>query len=98
MWLLYEVEEECYVDLVLRTFLRRMIDLLCGFRRHDHPISLNGEFRKDLQWWIDFVEDLNGPNFFLLPALVMADLHVTLDAAGAIGYGAFYQRQWFNQL
>lgn len=31
-----------------RTFLRRMIDLLCCFRRRDHPIRLNAEFHLDL--------------------------------------------------
>lgn len=75
-----------------------MIDLLSGFRRRDHPIRLNSEFRKDLQWWIDFVQAWNGTNFFLLPALVpVADLQVTSDAAGAVGYGALYQWEWFNQ-
>ena len=32
------------------TFLRRMIDLLCCFRRWDHLICLNSEFHLDLQW------------------------------------------------
>ena len=31
-----------------RTFLRRMIDLLCCFRTKDHPIRLNQEFHHDL--------------------------------------------------
>ena len=33
-----------------RTFLRRMIDLLCAFRSPSHPIRLNTEFRRDLAW------------------------------------------------
>ena len=32
-----------------RTFLRRMIDLLCCFRKRDHPIRLNKEFHRDLR-------------------------------------------------
>ena len=38
-----------------RTFLRRMIDLLCCFCRRDHPIRLNAEFHLDLLWWHEFL-------------------------------------------
>lgn len=34
-----------------RTFLRRLIDLLCCFRNRDHPVRINRKFRQDLQWW-----------------------------------------------
>ena len=34
-----------------RTFLRRIINLLCTFRCDDHPIHLNQEFHLDLTWW-----------------------------------------------
>lgn len=39
-----------------RTFLRRMIDLLCAFRSPSHPIRLNVEFRRDLAWWLEFMQ------------------------------------------
>ncbi len=69
------------------------------FRNPDHPIRLNAAFRLDLQWWIDFVEEWNGTKFFLLPGLMpLADLWVTSDAAGSIGYGAVYHQQWFNHV
>ena len=31
-----------------------MINLLCAFRRDDHPIHLNQEFFLDLAWWQEF--------------------------------------------
>ena len=34
-----------------RTFIRRMINLLSCFRKHDHQVRLNCEFRRDLEWW-----------------------------------------------
>ena len=37
-----------------RTFLRRMINLLCCFK--DHPIWLNKEFHLDLQWWAHLLD------------------------------------------
>ena len=88
----------CLVVWPGRTFLRRMINLLSAFRSRDHPIRLNVEFRLDLLWWIEFIEEWNGTSFFLLPGLMpVADLFVTSDAAGSTGYGALYRQQWFNQ-
>lgn len=80
-----------------RAFIRRMIDLLACFRRKDHPIRLNREFRLDLQWWVRFLAEWNGVTFWQFPGLSsQPDVEVTSDASGAIGYGAFYLNQWFN--
>lgn len=80
-----------------RTFLRRMIDLLKLFKRGDHPIRLNVEFRRDLQWWLKFFNQWNGISFFLIPSLVPPPtVCVGSDASGAIGYGAYLGAQWFN--
>ena len=46
-----------------RTFLRRMINLVCGVRQPDHPIRLNLEFKRDLAWWLEFFRDWNGRSF-----------------------------------
>ena len=79
-----------------RTFLRRMIDLLCCFRRRDHPIRLNHEFKLDLQWWQQFLSSWHGVGFWLFPGMSAAtDLEVTSDAAGSVGFGAYSQGQWF---
>lgn len=80
-----------------RTFLRRMIDLLRCFRNDDHPIRLNGEFKKDLQWWLEFFHQWNGISFFLLPSLEPPPtVCIGSDASGTIGYGAYVDSQWFN--
>ena len=79
-----------------RTFLRRMIDLLCCFRRRDHPIRLNREFHLDLRWWHQFLADWHGVSFWLFPGLLPeADVEVSSDAAGSLGYGAYLKGQWF---
>ncbi|XP_068691526.1 uncharacterized protein [Montipora foliosa] len=81
---------------VCPTFLRRMIDLLCCFRRRDHPIRLNREFHLDLLWWHQFLEDWHAVSFSLFPGLLPeADIEVSSDAAGAFGYGAYMKCQWF---
>ena len=52
-----------------RTFLHLMIDLLCCFRRKNHPIRLNNQFHLDLQWWHKFLSDWHGISFWLFPGL-----------------------------
>ena len=79
-----------------RTFLRHMIDLLCCFRAKDHPIRLNQEFYCDLLWWHHFLDQWHGVSFWLFPGLSPAtDLEVSSDAAGSLGFGAFFKGQWF---
>ena len=80
-----------------RTFLRRMIDLLCCFRKRDHPIRLNTEFHLDLLWWHKFLSAWHGVSFWLFPGLSAAtDVEVTSDAAGSLGYGAYLGNEWFS--
>ena len=80
-----------------RTFLRRMLDLLCCFRTRDHPIRLSSEFRLDLQWWHDFLTSWHGVSLWLFPGMsAPTDVEVTSDAAGSLGFGAFYNNEWFS--
>ena len=55
-----------------RTFLRRMINLLCAFRREDHPIRLNQEFRRDLTWWRELFQTRDGLCFFCMPTWALS--------------------------
>ena len=79
-----------------RAFLCGMIDLLCCFRTKDHPIRLNQEFHCDLLWWHQFLDQWHGVSYWLFPGLSPTmDLEISLDAAGSLGFGAFFQGQWF---
>ena len=49
-----------------RTFLRRMIDLLCCSRTRDHPIRLNQEFHRDLLRWHQFLDQWHDVSFWLI--------------------------------
>ena len=80
-----------------RTFLRRMIDLLGCFRKKDHPIRLNKEFHRDLQWWHQFLVDWHGVNFWLFPGNTpTAGVEVSSDAAGSLGFGVYLEGMWFT--
>ncbi|KAK3731886.1 hypothetical protein QZH41_008988, partial [Actinostola sp. cb2023] len=55
------------------------------------------EFHLDLQWWHQFLASWHGVNFWLYPGMPQTyDLEVTSDAAGVIGFGAFYKDEWFK--
>ena len=86
--LIGHLHHACKVAPQGRTFLRRMIDLLCAFRLDDHPIRLNQEFRRDLfQTW-------DGPSFFCMPMWApIPEFQVSSDAAGSLGYGAIFNTQ-----
>ena len=45
-----------------------MINLLCAFRRDDHPIGLNQEFFLDLAWWQEFFQSWNNCSFLQYPS------------------------------
>ena len=73
-----------------------MINLLCTFRRDDHPIRLNQEFHRDLTWWQELFRSWEGLSFFLMPTWApLLDFQVSSDAAGSLGYGAIFNNQWF---
>ena len=73
-----------------------MINLLCTFRRDDHPIRLNQEFHRDLTWWRELFQSWDGLSFFFMPAWApLPDLQVSSDAAGSLGFGAIFNIQWF---
>ena len=79
------------------TFLRRMIDLLGCFHKKDHPIRLNKEFLRDLQWWHQFLVDWHGVNFWLFPGNTpTAGVEVSSDAAGSLGFSAYLEGMWFT--
>ena len=78
-----------------RTFLRRMINLLSAFRRDDHPIRLNKEFRLDLGWWRKFFHSWPGCSFLLSPQWApLPEFHISSDASGSLGFGAIFATEW----
>ena len=84
--LIGHLHHACKVAPQGRTFLRRMIDLLCAFRRDDHPIRLNQEFRRDLTWWRELFQTWDGLSFFCTPTWApLPDFQVSSDAAGSLG-------------
>lgn len=78
-----------------RAFLRRLISLSKGITQPHFKIRLSAGAKLDLRTWLEFLIHFNGVSAFLdrewelSPAL---DLYT--DAAGSIGFGAYFQGHW----
>ena len=95
--LIGHLQHACKVVPQDRSFLRRMINLLCAFRRDDHPIRLNQEFVYDLAWWEEFFQSWNSCSFLQYPQWTpLPDFEVSSDASGALGYRTVFQGHWFS--
>ena len=79
------------------TLLWRMLDLLCCFRTRNHPICLSSEFQLNLHWWHDFLTSWHGLSLQLFPGMsAPIYVEVTTDVAGSLGFGAYYNDEWFS--
>ena len=91
------LQHACKVVPQGRSFLRRMINLLCAFCHNDHPIRLNWEFFLNLTWWRGLFRLWNGCSFLQYPQWApLPDFEVSSDASGALRYGALFQHHWFS--
>ena len=60
-------------------------------------ITLDHNFFLDLEWWSTFLPQWNGTSSFLsVNWLLPSVLHLYTDAAGSIGFGAFFNGAWFH--
>ena len=76
-----------------RTFLRRLIDIMCSLRRKHHRIRLTASARADIAWWLDFMQIFNGTVCFIHNTAAPT-AYLTSDAC-TIGGGAVYNSDWF---
>ena len=75
-----------------RTFLRRLIDLMCSLKRKHHHTRINSSAKADIQWWIDYISIFNGTTHFIKE--VVPSRIFTTDACTHGGAGAF-NSDWF---
>ena len=80
-----------------RIFLRRLIDLSTSAKKLHHHIYLSTSARADIQWWQDFLPGWNGVSLMLQEKWeTAADLNLSTDASGTLGFGAYFQGAWFT--
>ena len=87
----------CKVVVPGRTFLQRIINLTWGVPSRFHHIRLNREFFKDINMWKAFLSGWNRRSFFLDSTVTPSpDLELFTDAASTVGFGAYFNGQWFQ--
>ena len=80
-----------------RTFLRRMINTMTVVPLPEDTITLTEDFRRDVHWWNLFIDDWNGRSFFMHPKWIPSTtLKLFTDSSDTIGYGAYFDKKWFQ--
>jgi hypothetical protein len=78
-----------------RAFSRRLIDATCGVVKPHHRIRLTAALKEDLKIWSKFLGGFNGRCIMLENQWCDSEaLNLYTDAAGAVGFGAYFQGQW----
>ena len=87
----------CRVVAPGRVFLQRIISLTKGITNSRWHIKLNGEFRKDISMWLNFLSHWNGVSLFLGgDVLSSPDLQLFTDASGSYGMVAISMGNGFR--
>lgn len=78
-----------------RAFCRRLIDSTIGVRQPHHKIRISAAIREDLLVWDHFLDCFNGTTIILEDQWQdNSMLNLYTDAAGGLGFGAFFQGHW----
>jgi len=71
-----------------RTFLRRIIDLMCSLKHKHHHTRLNKCAKADIMWWNNYIKIFNGTTFFI-PKKVVPSSVLTTYANSTMSSGKF---------
>ena len=79
-----------------RIFISRILVLLRGLKHSRYKVRLNTEFRKDIQWWINFMHVYNGVSMIKTCDWSKVDQIFTTDAC-LTGCGGMFGNQFFHR-
>ena len=93
--LLGKLNFACRAVIPGRPFCRRLLNAICGITKPHHKIRVTQSMKKDLKVWQSFLTDYNGRSIILDEQWCDSDsMELFTDAAGSIGFGAYFQGQW----
>lgn len=78
-----------------RAFCRRLIDATIGATRPFHKIRVTRGMVEDLLVWKSFLDNHNGASM-MISEVSESHLDLFTDAAGSIGFGAYFDGHWTN--
>lgn len=80
-----------------RSFMSRLFTAAYSVKRLHHRIHLSKEAKADLVMWAKFLKGWDGVSLFLdLQETTAPDMQLYTDASGTLGYGGYFQGQWFQ--
>ena len=78
-----------------RIFISRLLEMLRGYKKQSHYVTLNTEFRKDIHWWETFIDRYNGVS--VIPDMLWSEPDGVFSCdANLNGCGAYYQGRYFH--
>ncbi|KAM3916024.1 uncharacterized protein RB166_015396 [Leptodactylus fuscus] len=92
--LLGKLNFACRIMPMGRVFSRRLAAATAGVLVPSHYIRLGWELRGDLAVWDSFLEGYNGRSLWVGDTVEAFDCELFTDAAGSVGFGAYYQGKW----
>ena len=82
-----------------RAFIRRLIDATRHAKKPHHKIRITAAMKDDLNVWDQFLSKFNGRSVMFDEAWIDSDsMDLYTDAAGGIGFGAYFQGRWAHGL
>ncbi|XP_056419396.1 uncharacterized protein LOC130360877 [Hyla sarda] len=88
----------CHVMPMGRVFSRRLSLATKGVSCPSHHIHISKQMRSYVLVWREFLRKYNGHTCWLGEELSNAELQLFTDAAGSVGFGAFFQGEWCAEL
>ncbi|KAM9330745.1 LOW QUALITY PROTEIN: uncharacterized protein PAF06_017672 [Gastrophryne carolinensis] len=82
----------CKVLPMGRVFSRRLSLATAGVREPHHFIRLSAAMKEDIRMWITFLRSFDGLAYWLDPVRANDELELFTDAAGSVGFGAYWGR------
>ena len=76
-------------------FLTRILDTLRSLRRNHHRVKLLAEFRKDIRWWMQFINVYNGVSLIPMQLWSAPDSIFSSDTC-LTGCGGMSSEQYFH--
>lgn len=81
-----------------RSFVSYLITLSTTVKQLHHRVTLSSECRLDIAMWLRFLRDWNGVSMFYdVDVTTAPDMALFTDAASTVGFGGFFDGQWFAE-
>ncbi|KAM3909894.1 uncharacterized protein RB166_021519 [Leptodactylus fuscus] len=92
--LLGKLNFACRIMPMGRVFSQRLASASAGVTVPSHFVRLGSELRGDLGVWESFLMQYNGRSLWMGDVVEAADFELFTDAAGSVGFGAYFGGSW----